>query len=67
MCCEGKTLLKIYKPFFRLPKNMGKKEIKIRIDEKIIENFKETGLDISEYAEMLLKRAIETRQGKQLK
>jgi antitoxin component of RelBE/YafQ-DinJ toxin-antitoxin module len=46
---------------------MGKKEIKIRIDEKIIENFKETGLDISEYAEMLLKRAIETRQGKQLK
>jgi len=67
MFCEGKTLLKIYKPLFRLPKNMGKKEIKIRIDEKIIENFKETGLDISEYAEMLLKRAIETRQGKQLK
>jgi len=43
---------------------MGKVEVIIRIDEAIVRRFREIGLDLSEVAEISLRRWIETMQGK---
>lgn len=45
---------------------MGKVEVTIKLDEKLVQRLKEVGFNISEYAEWSMKLQLERMQGKPL-
>jgi len=47
-------------------REMGKVEVTVKLDEKLIQRLKEVGFDISDYAEMSMKAQLERMQGKPL-
>jgi len=45
---------------------VGKVEVTIKLDEKLVQRLKEVGFNISEYAEWSMKLQLERMQGKPL-